>query len=73
MTPLMAASFQGHVDIVRLLIDAKAQLNTREKEVCCKKYKSNPLNYNYRKEVRRDGKKLNSCTTKMLMFYGQNL
>ena len=32
-TPLMTASFNGHVDIVRILIDAKAQINTQE-EVC---------------------------------------
>ena len=31
-TPLMEASFEGHVDIVRLLIEAKAQINT-QKEV----------------------------------------
>ena len=31
-TPLMEASFKGHVDIVRLLIEAKAQINT-QKEV----------------------------------------
>ena len=30
----MAASFHGHVDIVRMLIEAKAQVNTQE-EVCC--------------------------------------
>ena len=29
-TPLMKASFEGHVDIVRLLIEAKAQINTQE-------------------------------------------
>ena len=29
-TPLMTASFEGHVDIVRLLIEAKAQINTQE-------------------------------------------
>ena len=34
---MMTASFKGHVDIVRLLIEAKAQLNTREKKVFCKK------------------------------------
>ena len=33
-TPLMKASFHGHVDIVRILIEAKAQINT-QKEVCC--------------------------------------
>ena len=32
-TPLMAASFEGHVDIVRVLIEAKAQINTLD-EVC---------------------------------------
>ena len=30
MTPLMTASFEGHVDIVRILIEAKAQINTQE-------------------------------------------
>ena len=30
----MKASRKGHVDIVRILIDAKAQVNTQE-EVCC--------------------------------------
>ena len=30
----MAASFGGHVDIVRLLIEAKAHINTQA-EVCC--------------------------------------
>ena len=29
-TPLMEASFQGHVDIVRILIEAKAQINIQE-------------------------------------------
>ena len=33
-TPLMKASRKGHVDIVRILIDAKAQVNTQER-VCC--------------------------------------
>ena len=33
-TPLMTASIEGHVDIVRLLIEAKAEVNTQE-EVCC--------------------------------------
>ena len=33
-TPLMTASFEGHIDIVRILIEAKAQINTQE-EVCC--------------------------------------
>ena len=32
VTPLMKASREGHVDIVRLLIEAKAQINT-QKEV----------------------------------------
>ena len=41
----MGASYKGHVDIVRLLIEAKAQLNTHIKKVFCK-----------RKEVGRDGK-----------------
>ena len=30
----MAASFEGHTDIVQTLIEAKAQINT-QKEVCC--------------------------------------
>ena len=30
----MTASFEGHVDIVRILIEAKAQINAQE-EVCC--------------------------------------
>ena len=29
-TPLMAASFKGHADIVQLLIEAKAQVDTQE-------------------------------------------
>ena len=29
-TPLMTASFEGHVDIVRALIEARAQVNTRK-------------------------------------------
>ena len=29
-TPLMAASFEGHADIVQTLIEAKAQINTQE-------------------------------------------
>ena len=29
-TPLMKASFEGHVDIVRLLIEVKAQINTKK-------------------------------------------
>ena len=29
VTPLMTASFDGHVDIVRILIEAKAQINTQ--------------------------------------------
>ena len=33
-TPLMIASFEGHVDIVRTLIKAKAQINTQEKVHC---------------------------------------
>ena len=32
----MTASFNGHVDIVRILIEAQAQVNT-QKEVCCYK------------------------------------
>ena len=38
----MKASRKGHVDIVRILIDAKAQVNTQE-EVCC--YYHTPKNY----------------------------
>ena len=34
VTPLMAASFHGHVDIVRMLIEAKAQVNTQYKVSC---------------------------------------
>ena len=30
----MAASFEGHTDIVQILIEAKAEINTQE-EVCC--------------------------------------
>ena len=33
-TPLMAASSEGHTDVVQTLIEAKAQINTRKK-VCC--------------------------------------
>ena len=33
LTPLMKASFQGHVDIVRMLIEAKAQLNRQTEKV----------------------------------------
>ena len=29
MTPLMAASLGGHIDIVETLIEAKAQINTQ--------------------------------------------
>ena len=29
-TPLMAASFHGHADIVQTLIEAKAQVNTQD-------------------------------------------
>ena len=32
----MHASFEGHVDIVRILIESQAQVNTQE-EVCCYK------------------------------------
>ena len=32
-TPLITASFEGHVEIVRILIEAKAQLNTQATEV----------------------------------------
>ena len=32
-TPLMVASINGHVNIVKLLIEAKALLNIQEKEV----------------------------------------
>ena len=32
-TPLMIASFKGHVDIVRLLVEAKAQLNRQTEKV----------------------------------------
>ena len=35
-TPLMTASFEGHVHIVRILIKAQAQVNTQD-EVCCYK------------------------------------
>ena len=35
-TPLMVASFYGHVGIVRILIEAQAQVNT-QREVCCYK------------------------------------
>ena len=31
--PLITASFEGHVDIVRMLIEAKAQINAQDK-VC---------------------------------------
>ena len=34
LTPLMTASFQGHSRVVRILIEAKAQVNTQE-EVSC--------------------------------------
>ena len=34
MTPLMTASFEGQSRIVRILIEAKAQVNTQE-EVSC--------------------------------------
>ena len=30
----MTASFEGHVDIVRILMDANAHVNTQD-EVCC--------------------------------------
>ena len=30
MTPLMTASFNGHVKVVRVLIGSQAQLNTQE-------------------------------------------
>ena len=33
----MKASCKGHIDIVRILIDAKVQVNTQE-EVCCNLY-----------------------------------
>ena len=33
-TPLMEASSEGHVDIVRTLIDAKAQINAQRKVHC---------------------------------------
>ena len=32
-TPLMAASIEGHVDIVRMFIEAKSQINTQD-QVC---------------------------------------
>jgi ankyrin repeat protein len=32
-TPLMRASFDGRVDIVRLLVEAKAQINIQTEEV----------------------------------------
>ena len=31
--PLMKASFEGHADVVRLLVEAKAQLNIQREEV----------------------------------------
>ena len=33
-TPLMRASCNGHTDIVQILIEAKAEINTKD-EVCC--------------------------------------
>ena len=39
-TPLIAASFIGHVEIVRILIEAKAQLNIQTKEVLCNNFHS---------------------------------
>lgn len=30
-TPLMAASFEGHVEVMRQLIEAKAEINTQKK------------------------------------------
>ena len=38
----MTASCNGHVDIVRILIDAQAQVNTQS-EVCCYIIKKNML------------------------------
>ena len=34
----MTASFEGHDDIVRMLIEAKAQVNTQEKVHACTMY-----------------------------------
>ena len=34
-TPLMAASFHGHVDIVKTLINAKAQINKQRQVYIC--------------------------------------
>ena len=34
----MTASFEGHVDVVRILIEANSQVNT-QKEVCCYHHK----------------------------------
>ena len=33
MTPLMTASFEGHVNIVKLLVEAKAHINIQREEV----------------------------------------
>ena len=33
-TPLMVASYEGHVDVARTLIQAKAPINTQKKKVC---------------------------------------
>ena len=34
-TPLMEASFQGRVDVVRVLIEAHADINKRQKVIHC--------------------------------------
>ena len=42
----MIASFHGHVDIIRMLIDANAQVNT-QKEVCCSYHQKTHCTHNY--------------------------
>ena len=34
-TPLMTASFNGHIDVVRVLIEAHADINKRQKVIHC--------------------------------------